>query len=110
WAMVRAVVTISWSLTVYGAPLGRCGSTSSVTSTPFPGDGSGVPRATRAGRAQAEGRPAGACGVSGGRTGGADGELSRPPYSSAAVARTRRPAGPPRAAWVLGRNTPRPAA
>jgi hypothetical protein len=101
WAIIRAVATMSWSFTVYGEPLGRRGTPNSATSMPLPGEGSGAPCATRAGGAQEEGAST-ALGTSAVvRVGGAAGELSRPPYSSAAVARTRRQAGPSRAVWLM---------
>lgn len=79
WAIVSAVVTMSWSFTVYGEPLGRWGRASSVTRRPLPGMVPGVPGATRAGGDQLDGASTGSWGASGGRTGGAVGALSLPP-------------------------------
>ncbi len=43
WAIIRAVVTMSWSFTVYGEPLGRCGTGSSARRRPLPpGTGRGA--------------------------------------------------------------------
>ena len=79
----------------------------SATSMPLPGGGLGRRRAPR-GRAgpswRARRRRPGASGASARGAGGAAGELSWPPYSSAAVARTRRQAGPSRAVWLMVRK------
>ncbi len=67
---------------------------------PLPGDGSGEPGATRAGRDQGRAGDVPRYLVHG-ADGRCRGELSRPPYSSAAVASTRRQAGPSRAVWLM---------
>ncbi len=80
WAIIRAVVTMSWSFTVYGEPLGAVrdrefGQEEAVAA----GDRSGVPGATRAGGVHTDGVFSGGSGASGERVGGAVGVLSSPP-------------------------------
>ncbi len=76
-ATVSAVATISWSLTVCGAPGARRGTGSSVTSSAFPGAPPGFPGATRATVARdPAGRGTGL--PAGGRAGAATGGAAEP--------------------------------